>query len=150
MPLGTRPQAKERNFGVGGPDGDEAFMNARMIWSRILVIIGCLAMVLGAIDPLEGSLLILPGSGMVALGMLLGQGQRRILLYWVWVFILIAVGVGAMFVVSAFGGIGGRSGHSLWWGVLILPYPVGWILGFAGAISALIRFFKARSQRAQC
>ena len=124
-------------------------MDARMLWSRILVIIGCIAMLLGAIDPLEGSLLILPGSGMVALGTFLGGEQPGILRYWVWVFILIAVGVGAMFVLSAFGGIGGKSGQSMWWGVLILPYPVGWIMGFAGAIVMLIRFFKARGQRAR-
>jgi hypothetical protein len=55
-----------------------------------------------------------------------------------------------MFALSAVGGIGGKSGHSMWWGVLMLPYPVGWILGLAGAISALIRSFKARSQRAHC
>ena len=119
-------------------------MNERRLWSRILVIVGGVAMLLGAIDPLEGSLLILPGSGLVALGTFLGRGQGAILRYWFCVFILIAVGVGAMFVLSAFGGIGGKSGHSMWWGVLILPYPVGWLMGFAGAILMLIRFFKAR------
>jgi len=59
-------------------------MNARMLWSRILVTVGCVAMLLGAIDPLEGSLLILPGSGLVALGVFLGKGQRSSLRYWVW------------------------------------------------------------------
>ena len=105
-------------------------------------------MALGTLDPLEGSLLILPGSGLVALGMFLEEGQRRVFTYWLWVFILIAVGVGALFALSAAGGIGGQSGHSLWWGVLLLPYPVGWLMGFASAIWMLIRFFKARGQRA--
>jgi hypothetical protein len=59
-----------------------------------------------------------------------------------------AVGVAAMFVLSAFGGIGGKSGHSMWWGVLILPYPVGWLMALAGAVLALIRFVKAKGQRA--
>jgi hypothetical protein len=71
-----------------------------------------------------------------------------VLLYWVWIFILIAVGVGAMFVLSAFGGIGGKSGHSMWWGVLILPFPVGWLMALAGAIIALIRFLKTRGHGA--
>ena len=52
-PPSTLPQAKKRNSG----------MNARKLWSRILIIVGGIAMLLGAIDPLEGSLLILPGSG---------------------------------------------------------------------------------------
>ena len=43
-------------------------MNARIICSQALVVVGTAAMLLGAFDPLEGSLLILPGSGMVALG----------------------------------------------------------------------------------
>ena len=118
-------------------------MNPRTLWSLILVILGGIAMLLGAVDPLEGSLLILPGSGLVALGIFLGRKERRTVLYWVWAFILIAVGVGAMFVLSAFGGIGGKSGHSIWWGITILPYPVGWIMALAGAIFALIRFLKA-------
>ena len=52
-------------------------MNARMLWSRILQLVGGIAMLLGTLDPLEGSLLILPGSGLVALGMFLGKEERR-------------------------------------------------------------------------
>ena len=36
-------------------------MNARSLWSRSLVIVGGLAMLLGALDPLEGCLVILAG-----------------------------------------------------------------------------------------
>jgi purine-cytosine permease-like protein len=111
--------------------------------------VGGIAMLLGTLDPLEGSLLILPGSGLVTLGTFVGKDQRSVLRYWVWVFILIAVGVGAMFVLSSFGGTGGRSGHSMWWGVLILPYPVGWLMAVAGGFVGLVRFFKARSQAVQ-
>ena len=124
-------------------------MNARKLGSRILAIVGGIAMALGTLDPMEGSLLILPGSGLVALGMFLGESQRRIFIYWLWVFILIAVGVGALFGLSAVGGIGGQSGHSMWWGVLLLPYPVGWLMAFTGAIWMLIRFFKQRGHREQ-
>ena len=61
-------------------------------WSRMLVIIGLTSMLLGAIDPLEGSLIILPGTGLVALGALLGKSRRRALLYWS--LALVAIGVG--------------------------------------------------------
>ena len=44
-------------------------MNSRTLWPRILKALGSIAMMLGTLDPLEGSLLILPGSGLVALGM---------------------------------------------------------------------------------
>ncbi len=69
-------------------------------------------------------------------------------LYWAWAVILIAVGVAALFGLSAVGGIGGRSGHSMWWGLLILPYPLGWLMALAGAVMALVRFVQGRVQRA--
>ena len=105
-------------------------------------------MMLGTLDPMEGSVLILPGSGLVALGMFLGGKDHKTVLYWTWVFILIAVGVGAMFALSAVGGIGGKSGHSIWWGVLILPYPAGWLMALAGGVAGLVRRFKAKGRTA--
>jgi hypothetical protein len=123
-------------------------MNSRMLWSRILKVVGGIAMLLGTLDPLEGSLLILPGSGLVALGIYLGGKDRRTVLYWTGAFILIAVGVGAMFALSAVGGIGGKSGHSIWWGILILPYPAGWLMAVAGGVAGLVRFFKGRGKTA--
>ena len=107
-------------------------MNARKLWSRILITVGSIAMVVGAIDPMEGSLIILPGSLLVALGTFLGQCERRIIAYSVWVFILIAIGVGAVWGLTWVGGFGGNSGRSMWWGVLILPYLVGWSMGIWG------------------
>ncbi len=107
-------------------------MNARKLWSRILVIVGSIAMLVGALDPMEGSLVILPGSGLVALGTFLGQNERRFITYRVWVFILIAIGVGALWGLSAIGGFGGTSGRSMWLGVLILPYLIGWSMGVWG------------------
>ena len=107
-------------------------MNGRARWPRVLVIVGLIAMLIRAIDPLEGSLVILPGSGMVALGALLSKSRHRRLLYRA--FGLIAVGVGAMFVLSGFGGTGGSSRRSNWWLLVVLPYPTGWIMGLAGVV----------------
>jgi 4-amino-4-deoxy-L-arabinose transferase-like glycosyltransferase len=107
-------------------------MNTRNVWSRILVIVGSIAMVVGAIDPMEGSLIILPGSALVALGTFLAQSERRLIAYRVWVFILIAIGVGAMWGLTWVGGFGGNSGRSMWWGVLTLPYLIGWSMGIWG------------------
>jgi len=114
-------------------------MNPRSLWSRVLVIIGSIAMLVGVLDPLEGSLAILIGSGLVALGTFLGQASRQMLVYWIIIFSLITIGVGAMFALSAAGGIGGTSGHSLWWGVLVLPYPVGWVMGIVSLLVRLVR-----------
>ena len=119
-------------------------MNKGMLWSRILKVVGGILMFVGTLDPMEGSLLMLPGSGLVALGTFLGTSERRVIRYWCWVFALIAVGVGALFALSAIGCIGGTSGHSMWWGLLILPYPAAWLMALAGAVVGLTRFIKSR------
>jgi hypothetical protein len=112
----------------------------RATWARTLLILGLLGMVVGALDPLEGSVIILPGVGLVTLGAFLGKSRYRKLLGGS--FVLVAVGVGAMFATSAFGGFGGNSGHSMWWGVVILPYPIGWIIGLVGAILSVVEAFR--------
>lgn len=109
-------------------------------WARILVILGLFGMVVGALDPLEGSIVILPGVGMVTLGAFLAKSRYRKLLGGS--FVLVAFGVGAMLATSAVGGIGGNSGRSMWWGLVMLPYPVGWIIGLVGAILWLVQTFK--------
>jgi hypothetical protein len=101
-------------------------------WTRALTPIGYLSMLIGALDPLEGSLAILPGSALVAVGAYLSPDARRWLAFRIGTFAAIAFGVAALFGLSAAGGIGGKAGHSLWWGLLILPYLVGWLLGIAG------------------
>jgi hypothetical protein len=69
---------------------------------------------------------------LVALGAFLGHSERRLIAYRVGVFILIVIGVGAMWGMSWVGGFGGPSGRSMWWGVLILPYLIGWSMGIWG------------------
>jgi hypothetical protein len=120
-------------------------MSRRGFWSNIFLIVGFMAMLVGAIDPLEGSVIILPGSGLVALGAFLGKSRYRMLL--LWSFILIIIGVGAMFGLSMLGGIGGKSGHSMWWGLSILPYPFGWIIGIVGIILRLVESSKSHKQK---
>lgn len=104
-------------------------------WPRVFVIVGLAAMVIGAVDPLEGSLVILPGAVLVAIGALLGKGRHRTMLYWA--VALVAIGVAALFGLSAIGGFGGTTGRSMWWALLLLPYPVGWVTGLVGAIRTL-------------
>ena len=102
--------------------------------SRWLVIVGLVLMVIGVVDPMEGSVVILAGSILVAVGAFFSRTRYRLP---VTALVLIAVGVGAMFGMSALGGVGGNTGRSIWWLVLCLPYPIGWILGLIGAASKL-------------
>jgi uncharacterized membrane protein YhaH (DUF805 family) len=85
-------------------------------------------MLAGILDPMEGSLVILAGITVATLGVRLGHDRReKKLLYWS--FALVVLGVGALWGLSSVGGFGGDTGRSNWWGLLILPYPVGWIMG---------------------
>jgi hypothetical protein len=107
-------------------------MKARSLWSNVLIFIGLIGMLVGAVDPLEGSLVILPGSFLVALGAFLGKSPHRRLL--AWSFGLLAIGIGALFGLSSVGGCGGNSGRSMWWLLVVLPYPAGWVMGLVGTI----------------
>jgi hypothetical protein len=102
--------------------------------SRWLVIVGLVLMIIGVVDPLEGSVVILGGSLLVAVGAFRSQTRYRLP---VASLILITAGVGAMFGMSALGGVGGSSGRSIWWLLLCVPYPVGWVLGLIGAANKL-------------
>ncbi len=121
-------------------------MITRISLSRILIIVGSIAMLFGTLDPLEGSAVILGGSGLVLLGTRLSNGQRHIFRYWLWVFILIALGFAMLVILSMLGGIGGSAGRSLWWGLFILPYPIGWIMGMISLIVRLVKFIRADKQ----
>jgi hypothetical protein len=91
-------------------------------------VAGLIAILVGAVDPLEGSVLIVLGSGLVALGAFLTQDKRSPVAYRTVAFILIAAGVAAMWGMSTVGGFGGATGRSMWWGVLLLPYVAGWVM----------------------
>jgi hypothetical protein len=101
-------------------------------WSNLMSVVGGVGLVAGSFDPLEGSALILPGCGLLALGSYLGRQDRRFIAYRTWSFILVALGVAALFGLSASGGVGGTSARSAWWAVLILPYVVGWSIDIWG------------------
>jgi hypothetical protein len=103
--------------------------------SRVLVIVGLVLMVAGALDPLEGSVVILGGSAVAAAGAFFGRVHRYRLQ--VTAFVLIAIGVAALFGLSALGGVGGNTGRSIWWLALCVSYPVGWVMALLAAASTL-------------
>lgn len=100
--------------------------------TRWLTHLGGAALLAGAIDPLEGSVVCVLGSGLLAVaayrlaepGFGTALLRRRLT-----VFGLMVLGVAALWILSAAGGIGGSSGRSGWWALAFLPYPAAWALG---------------------
>jgi hypothetical protein len=111
-------------------------------WTRVVFIIGVVALIIGILDPLEGSVLILAGSMLIALSTFITRNRHwKIFLA---TFIMIVFGVFFLFYLSSFGGFG-EGALSWWWGILILPYPIAWITSITLLI---VRAFKKPKQNA--
>lgn len=92
---------------------------------RILFISGIVSFFIGTIDPLEGSVLIVLGSFLMALSSRLQDDKQHI--GYALAFGLIAIGVVILFYISSLGGIGGDTGRPMWYMVFFAPYPIGWV-----------------------
>lgn len=116
-------------------------MDKRILVARIMVFAGFAAIVVGTFDPLEGVFLIAPGSVTLALAAFLGGTRHRRVAYAS--VALIAAAFVLILGMSGLGGFGGNAPllHSNWWGLLLLPYPVGWIMGVAGGALVLTSLF---------
>lgn len=92
---------------------------------RILFISGIVSFFVGTIDPLEGSVLIVLGSFLMALSTHLQLDKQRV--GYSVAFASIVVGVLILFYMSSLGGIGGNTGRPMWYMVFLAPYPIGWV-----------------------
>ncbi|MGE5518970.1 MAG: hypothetical protein ACM3VS_03510 [Candidatus Dadabacteria bacterium] len=101
-------------------------MKHRSNWIKFIHVTGIIALILGIIDPLEGSVVVALGSGLVALSTSLRKDRHHKLFFIC--FLMIAVGVALLFYFSSLGGFGGRSSLSWWWAALLIPYPAGWLI----------------------
>ena len=101
----------------------------RSRWSRTLLVAGVLAMLLGALDPLEGFVVILPGALAIAASAILARRNRAVAIASV---VLIALGIGGMLLATWLGGIRGDTPNRNLMVLAIMPYPIGWLVGIIG------------------
>jgi len=116
-------------------------MKEKTKWTRVIYIIGVIALIIGVLDPLEGSIVIASGSALVAFSTYLTHDRhwKTFLLS----LIMIAVGVFFLFYLSSLGGVGGNR-LSWWWGTLVLPYPLGWLIAI---VLLIVRSVKRKKQQ---
>ena len=100
-------------------------MKDKLKWTRIIYITGVISIIIGALDPLEGSILIMIGSALLALSAYITSDKHSKI--FTVSLVIILIGVAFMFYFSSLGGFGGTSTLSWWWGLLILPFPIGWL-----------------------
>ena len=100
--------------------------------SEGLSFAGLIGLILGAADPASGILIAVPGSGLIALGAFLGGHARRNRL--LTAFLLMLAGALAAWWITEKGGVGGQSDLSIWWLLLVVPLPVGWVMSLLGTL----------------
>ncbi|MBP1673047.1 MAG: hypothetical protein H6Q25_862 [Bacteroidetes bacterium] len=99
---------------------------SKELFLKIVFIFGTVAFLIGVIDPLEGSIVICFGAILITIA---SYFRKETFFKWFLVStLLILTGVIALFVVSSFGGLG-KDALSPWWGLVIIPYPIGWFFG---------------------
>ena len=95
-------------------------------WLQVAYYAGIALFLFGSVDPLEGSVLIALASLILAwVTHLFDDPHSRYYRLAAW---LILPGVLGLFILSSLGGFGGDSRLSSWWGLVLLPYPAGWLL----------------------
>jgi hypothetical protein len=118
-------------------------MKQRAKWTNVIFIVGIIALILGIIDPMEGSIVIAAGSIFIAISAFFSHDHyRKIFLVTA---IMITIGVLSMFYVSSLGGFDPK--HAWWWDVLILPYPVGWLISVITLITMAVKNLRAQSSK---
>lgn len=118
-------------------------MKTKLLWSKILVITGFVFFLIGTIDPLEGSPVIVFGSLLIAIGAFLYKSKYQLLLNLSFIFLV--VGVVALFWLSFYGGVGGNTGRSMYWLFVCLPMPIGWLTCLIVTILKFKEGFKTRT-----
>ena len=103
--------------------------------SRLVALTGTaghLLALLGAVDPLEGSVVVVIGCALVALHAWLTGVPRALLAYRTAVAVMAGFGVAALWGFSALGGFGGEEGVAGAWALFVLPYPAALVALFSG------------------
>lgn len=87
---------------------------------------GVILCVLGSLDPIEGSILILIGSALISWSKF--KNKEKDFTLYLKITFSIGVGVAFLFYLSHLGGFGCEDCISWWWGLTILPYPIAWLI----------------------
>jgi hypothetical protein len=112
-------------------------MKRKINWIQIVFVVGIIAIIVGVIDALEGSVIIALGNILIVYSTFKMRDRFRFLFFSS--LAMIVFGIFFLFYFSSRGGFGGNSSLSWWWATFVLPYPLGWIFAM---VVLLIRSLK--------
>lgn len=105
-------------------------MTVREKWTQALTVPGGLAVLIGGFDPLDGAVVVLAGTALLAAAATVAPCDRGVRTMRAMNFVLTAFGCVAIWILSAQGGVGEATGRSFLWAFLGLPLVAGWSLSF--------------------
>ena len=114
-------------------------MKEKAKWYHVVFIIGIAATIIGAIDPLEGSIVIAIGG--ICLAVATYFMNDRYFKFFLVGAIMILFGVSALWFISSLGGYEPKK--EWWWNVFISPYPLGWLVNI---ITLMVRWVKGEKR----
>lgn len=97
--------------------------NSKSLWNRRFYVTGIILIIIGALDPMEGSILIELGTLLLTITTQLSKDRHKFL--FLISTLLISVGFFSLWFVSSLGGFDPKT--EWWWLIFILPYPIGWL-----------------------
>ncbi len=110
-------------------------MKNKIKWTRVVFTTGVVALLIGIFNPLGWSVVVATGAFLVTLSAL-AENDRHRYLYLASTFLVIS-GVILMYFVSSLGNY--EIQGEWWWNLMIIPYPVGWIVIMATLLIKLIQ-----------
>ena len=107
-----------------------------------LYYLGLFSLFLGSLDPLEGSILIL--MGFIFISIFMKVTHNKFAKYFIFASSISGIGIFFMFYFSFLGGFFGNSTLNKWYLLLLLPYPLGWLLFIILLVTNFFESFKKK------
>lgn len=107
-------------------------MTTREKWTQALTIPGGLAVLIGGIDPLDGAIVVLAGTALLAAAAMIAPCDPAVRRVRGISLALALIGFAAIWTLTALGGVGGTTVRSFLWAFLGLPLIAAWTLSFWG------------------
>jgi len=110
-------------------------MKKKINWTRTLFTVGVIALFVGIFNPMGWYIIVTAGAVMITLAALAEQDRHRYI-YLASTFLVI-IGSLLIYYMSLLGSYEVQG--EWWWNLMVLPYPIGWIVIMAMLLIKLVQ-----------